>query len=298
MVRKQCGENTIGVVDRVRARFEELQGTLPPGVEVIFTRDHSGFIKQAIRTVQEHLVLGGICAAIVVFFFLGSIRSTLIAAVAIPVSIISTYSLVLWMGFTLNRMTLLALTLAVGIVIDDAIVVLENIYRFIEEKGMEPMAAAKAATAEVGLAVSATTLSLVVIFVPVAFIKGVMGRFLNSFGLTMAFAIMVSLLVSFTLTPMLCSRYLKSKVAGGIRHDRTKDWKFFKWIEDRYEIALKWSLDHRWTLVAISAALVVSIPFLGKLVGATFMPDDDSSEFAVNVRTPPGYSLAHTDEVV
>ena len=142
------------------------------------------------------------------FFFLGSIRSTLIAAVAIPVSIISTYTLLLWMGFTLNRMTLLALTLAVGIVIDDAIVWFENIFRFIEEKGMNPIAAAKAATAEVGLAVSATTLSLVVIFVPVAFIHGVMGRFLNSFGLTMAFAIMVSLVVAFTLTPMLCSRFL------------------------------------------------------------------------------------------
>ena len=128
------------------------------------------------------------------------------------------------MGFTLNRMTLLALTLAVGIVIDDAIVVLENIFRFIEEKSMDPMAAAKAATAEVGLAVSATTLSLVVIFVPVAFIHGVMGRFLNTFGLTMAFAIMVSLLVAFTLTPMLCSRFLKAKGTGGAKHNRTKDW--------------------------------------------------------------------------
>ena len=295
VVRKQSGENTIAVVDRVRAKFEELKGTLPPGVEVIFTRDHSAFIKEAIHTVQEHLVLGGVCAAIVVFFFLGSIRSTLIAAVAIPVSIISTYSLLLWMGFTLNRMTLLALTLAVGIVIDDAIVVLENIYRFIEEKGMEPMAAAKAATAEVGLAVSATTLSLVVIFLPVAFIKGVMGRFLNSFGLTMAFAIMVSLLVAFTLTPMLCSRYLPRP--GTIKR-KSHDSRFFRWIEDWYDGALRWSLDHRWVIIAISVGLVISIPVLGRLVGATFMPDDDTSEFAVNVRTPPGYSLLHTDSVV
>jgi len=295
IVRKQSGENTIAVVDRVRARFEELKGTLPPGVEVIFTRDHSGFIKEAIHTVQEHLVLGGVCAAIVVFFFLGSIRSTLIAAVAIPVSIISTYSLLLWMGFTLNRMTLLALTLAVGIVIDDAIVVLENIYRFIEEKGMEPMEAAKAATAEVGLAVSATTLSLVVIFLPVAFIKGVMGRFLNSFGLTMAFAIMVSLLVAFTLTPMLCSRYLPRPSA--IKR-KSHDSRIFKWMEEWYDVALRWSLDHRWIIVAVSIALVVSIPTLGRMVGATFMPDDDTSEFAVNVKTPPGYSLLHTDSVV
>jgi HAE1 family hydrophobic/amphiphilic exporter-1 len=295
MVRKQSGENTIAVVDRVRTRFEQLKGTLPPGVEVVFTRDHSGFIKEAVHTVQEHLVLGGICAAIVVFFFLGSIRSTLIAAVAIPVSIISTYSLILWMGFTLNRMTLLALTLAVGIVIDDAIVVLENIYRFIEEKGMEPMAAAKAATAEVGLAVSATTLSLVVIFVPVAFIKGVMGRFLNSFGLTMAFAIMVSLLVAFTLTPMLCSRFLPR--AGAIKR-RSHDWRIFKWMEEWYDVALRWALGHRWIIIATSVALVLSIPTLGRMVGASFMPDDDTSEFAVNIKTPPGYSLLHTDSVV
>ncbi|HEY9158324.1 efflux RND transporter permease subunit [Candidatus Binatus sp.] len=298
VVRKQSGENTIAVVDRVRERYDTIKGALPPGVDVIFTRDASAFIREAVHSVQEHLVLGGICAAIVVFFFLGSIRSTLIAAVAIPVSIVSTYSLILWMGFTLNRMTLLALTLAVGIVIDDAIVVLENIFRFIEEKNMDPIPAAKAATAEVGLAVSATTLSLVVIFVPVAFIHGVMGRFLNSFGLTMAFAIMVSLLVSFTLTPMLCSRYLKGKSAGGAKHNGSKDWKIFRWIEDYYAVALRWSLDHRWALVVASVALVVSIPFLGKLVGATFLPDDDSSEFAVNIRTQPGYSLAHTDQIV
>ena len=166
IVRKQSGENTIEIVDRVKERYETIKGTLPPGVDVIFTRDASTFIRAAVDTVQEHLWLGGLCAAIVVFFFLGSITSTLIAAVAIPVSIIATYSLILWMGFTLNRMTLLALTLAVGIVIDDAIVVLENIFRFIEEKNMNPMEAAKAATAEVGLAVSATTLSLAVIFVP------------------------------------------------------------------------------------------------------------------------------------
>ena len=298
VVRKQSGENTIAVVDRVRERYETLKGTLPPGVEVIFTRDASSFIREAVHTVQDHLLLGGICAAIVVFFFLGSIRSTLIAAVAIPVSIVSTYSLILWMGFTLNRMTLLALTLAVGIVIDDAIVVLENTFRFVEEKHMDPISAAKAATAEVGLAVSATTLSLVVIFVPVAFIHGVMGRFLNSFGLTMAFAIMVSLLVSFTLTPMLCSRYLKAGGADGAKHNRSKDWKIFRWIEDYYAVALRWSLDHRSVLIVASVALFVAIPFLGKLVGATFMPDDDSSEFAVNIRTPPGYSLAHTDQLV
>ncbi len=295
IIRKQSGTNTIAVVDNLRERYDALKGTLPPGVNVIWSRDASSFVREAVHTVQEHLILGGICAAIVVFFFLGSIRSTLIAAIAIPVSVISTYSLLLWMGYTLNRMTLLALTLAVGIVIDDAIVVLENIYRFIEEKNMEPAAAAKAATAEVGLAVSATTLSLAVIFVPLMFIKGVMGRFLGSFGITMAFAIMVSLLVAFTLTPMLCARFLP-RAGSGKRNSR--DWRGFKWMETHYDTALRWSLDHRWVLVVVSIALVCSIPFLGKIVGATFMPDDDASEFEINIETPPGYSLAHTDAVV
>ncbi len=302
VIRKQSGQNTIAVVDRVMERFKELKGSLPPGVDVLVTRDSSAFIRDAVRTVEEHLVLGGICASVVVFFFLGSIRSTIIAAIAIPVSIISTYSLLLWMGFTLNRMTLLALTLAVGIVIDDAIVVLENIFRFVEEKGMDPIAAAKAATAEVGLAVSATTLSLVVIFVPVAFMHGVIGRFLNSFGLTMAFSILVSLLVAFTLTPMLCSRFLP-RPDGAKKH--SGEWKiiewtehYYRWLESYYERVLEWSLDHRWMIVTAAIALICSIPVLARMVGSTFMPDDDSGEFAINIRTQPGYSIAHTDSVV
>lgn len=294
IIRKQSGTNTIEVVDRVMERLATIKPTLPPGTNVIVSRDSSTYIRESVSTVEEHLVLGGICAAIVVFFFLGSLRSTIIAAVAIPVSIISTYSLLLWMGFTLNTLSLLALTLAVGIVIDDAIVVLENIFRFIEEKGMSPMEAAKAATAEVGLAVSATTLSLVVIFVPVAFIHSVTGRFLNTFGLTMAFSIMVSLLVAFTLTPMLCSRFLKRTAEG---HKSRESW-FFSHIENLYTRALDWSLDHRWAIITTAVALVISIPVLGKIVGANFMPPEDSSEFAVNVRTPPGYSLEHTDGVV
>jgi HAE1 family hydrophobic/amphiphilic exporter-1 len=295
LVRRQSGTNTIAVVDGIYQRLEEIRPTLPAGVKVAITRDISDFIRQAVDTVQEHLILGGVCAAVVVFFFLGSLRSTLIAAVAIPVSIVSTYSLLLWMGFTLNRITLLALTLAVGIVIDDAIVVLENIYRFMEEKGIDAITAAKAATAEVGLAVSATTLSLVVIFLPVAFMPGVNGRFMNSFGLTMAFSIMVSLLVAFTLTPMLCSRFLKPP-APGKKHSR--DWRVEKWIEDHYARALEWSLDHRWVIVLTAVALVASIPVIGKMVGGSFMGEDDSSEFAVRIKAPPGYSLERMDEVV
>ena len=172
-------------------------------------RDLSEFIEASIKSVEEHLVLGSILAALVVLVFLMNVRSTAIAAIAIPTSIVSTFGLIWYMGFTLNSMTMLALTLSVGIVIDDAIVVLENIYRFIEEKKMDRFEAAVAATKEIGLAVLATTLSLVAIFVPVAFMGGIVGRFMESFGLTMAFAILVSMLVSFTLTPMLSARLLK-----------------------------------------------------------------------------------------
>ena len=184
---------------------------MPPGYKVWVVRDLSEFIRASIDTVEEHLVLGSILAALVVLVFLWNWRSTLIAAIAIPTSIIATFGLIWYEDFTLNSMTMLALTLAVGIVIDDAIVVLENIYRFVEEKGMDPYQAAVEATKEIGLAVLATTLSLIAIFVPVGFMGGIVGRFMKSFGLTMSFAILVSLLVSFTLTPMLSARWIKAQ---------------------------------------------------------------------------------------
>src|SRR5208283_629834 len=204
-VRKQAGTNTLDVIKALKDRIAGFKQSLPPDLEITFTRDQSGFISQSFHAVQEHLVLGGIFAAVIVFVFLRDWRSTLIAAVAIPTSIISTYTLMAYMGFTLNQMTMLALVLMVGIVIDDAIVVLENIYRNAEEKGLTPYQAAISGTKEIGLAVMATTLSLVIIFIPVAMMQGIVGKFMSSFGFTAAFAIMVSLLVSFTLTPMLCS---------------------------------------------------------------------------------------------
>ncbi len=209
---KQSGTNTIAVVDALRERVAELSETLPPSYQVEVVRDESEFIRNAVDAVEEHLVLGGLFAAIVVLLFLWNGRSTVIAALAIPTSIIATFALVKAMGLTLNTITLLALTLSVGIVIDDAIVVLENIVRFIDEKKMSPRRAAILATKEIGLAVLATTLSLVAVFLPIAFMGGIVGRFMASFGFTMSFAIMVSLLVSFTLTPMLSSRWLKGPI--------------------------------------------------------------------------------------
>src|SRR3989442_1595786 len=195
-------------------RLRVLRSVLPSGYTVLVVRDTSDFIEAAIHNVEEHLIVGSILAALVVLLFLTNVRSTIISAIAIPTSIIATFGLLWYMGFTLNLMTMLALTLSVGIVIDDAIVVLENIYRFIEEKHDDQYQAAIDGTKEIGLAVLATTLSLVAIFVPVGFMGGIVGRFMKSFGLTMAFAIMVSLLVSFTLTPMLAARWLKVKKHG------------------------------------------------------------------------------------
>jgi len=207
-IRRQSGTNTVAVIDGVKQRLAEIQGRLPSGYALRIVRDESEYIKASVDTVQEHLVVGAFLAALVVLLFLRNWRSTVMAAIAIPTSIVSTFALMWAMGFTLNMMTLLALTLAVGIVIDDAIVVLENIYRLMEEKGLPPMQAAIEGTREIGLAVLATTLSLIAVFLPVAFMGGIVGRFMNSFGLTMAFSILISLLVAYTLTPMLASRWL------------------------------------------------------------------------------------------
>ena len=211
IVAKQSGTNTVAVADEIKARLEEIKLTLPANVRTEVIGDSSIFIKAAVSSIQTHLIEGSLLAAVVVFIFLWNIRSTLIAGLAIPTSIIATFGLMAALGYTLNMITMLALTLMVGIVIDDAIVVLENIYRFVEEKGMPPFQAAIEGTREIGLAVMATTLSLLAVFLPVGFMGGIVGRFMSSFGLTASFAVAVSLIVSFTLTPMLAARLIKRK---------------------------------------------------------------------------------------
>jgi HAE1 family hydrophobic/amphiphilic exporter-1 len=290
-IRKQSGTNTIEVIDALKRRLAEIAPQLPAGYTTEIVRDQGLFIKAAVDTVKEHLVLGGFLAALVVLLFLGNLRSTLIAAIAIPTSIISTYALMYAMGFTLNVLTLLALTLAVGIVIDDAIVVLENIFRFIEEKHIAPFQAAIDATKEIGLAVLATTLSLVAVFLPVAFMGGIVGRFMNSFGLTMAFAILVSLLVSFSLTPMLSARLLKRKEE---KKDNSKSRGFYGYIDRTYMAMLKWSMAHRWVIVLVCVLSLFTVPILFKVVPKNFLPYDDESQFEVNFRAPEGTSLEAT----
>lgn len=297
-VRRQSGTNTVEVVHRVKDRIAELEQALPPGYELRVVRDQSQFIEASIDSVEEHLVLGSILAALVVVMFLWNARSTIIAAISIPTSIIATFGLIWYMGFTLNAMTMLALTLSVGIVIDDAIVVLENIFRFVEEKGMPPMQAAVEATREIGLAVLATTLSLVAIFVPVAFMGGIVGRFMQSFGLTMAFAIMVSLLVSFTLTPMMASRWLKVPArddSDPVHPHDSKHTGFFAPIDRAYARLLVWAMAHRRIVTAVAVLALLSSAPLFVAANKLFMPQDDQGEFEINLRAAEGTSLDATE---
>src|ERR1044072_5134829 len=322
VVSKQSGQNAVAVADAVKERLEELKPTLPRDVKIQLVGDQTIFIKAALHSINLHLVEGSILAAIVVFVFLWSIRSTFIAAIAIPTSIIATFGLMAAMGFTLNQITMLALTLMVGIVIDDAVVVLENIFRYIEEKGVPPFQAAIEGTREIGLAVTATTLSLLAVFLPVGFMAGIVGRFMSSFGFTSSFAIAVSLLVSFTLTPMLAARMIKRKVKkerspeASVDPNRSqaaekrelsisefkdkyaqaqsKESRFYRPIDRFYTRMLRWSMAHRWAIVGLSVLVILSTVPLFMFVGKNFLPVDDQSQFEINLRTPEGATLSST----
>ncbi len=295
-VRRQSGTNTVEVVNGVKEQLKVIDTLLPAGYKLRIVRDGAEFIEASIHDVEEHLVVGSLLAAFVVFLFLADARSTIISAIAIPTSIVATFGLIWYMGFTLNMMTMLALTLSVGIVIDDAIVVLEYIYRFIEEKHDNQFQAAIDGTKEIGLAVLATTLSLVAIFVPVGFMGGIVGRFMKSFGLTMAFAIMVSLLVSFTLTPMLSARWLKVKKQSAGGHS-SKDSKIFHAVDLVYTRMLEWSMNHRAVIATIAVGVLLSTFPLFKIVDKNFLNNDDQSEFEINLRAPEGTSLESTEVI-
>jgi HAE1 family hydrophobic/amphiphilic exporter-1 len=317
IVSKQSGQNTVAVAQELKARLKEIEPTLPPNYRMQVIGDNSIFIENSLHAIEEHLIVGGILAAVVVFLFLWNIRTTFIAALAIPTSIISTFALMYAMGYTLNSITMLSLTLMVGIVIDDAIVVLENIYRFIEEKGMPPFQAAIEGTREIGLAVLATTLSLMAVFVPIGFMQGIVGRFMSSFGLTAAFAVGVSLIVSFTLTPMLAARLIKApkkreevadenpplEIHGdGMIENRqpevpqhpqdSKQRGFYRYIDNSYTWMLKFSMAHRWLIVTLCVLVFLSIIPLFMFVGKNFLPVDDQSQFEISIRAPEGYSLS------
>jgi hydrophobe/amphiphile efflux-1 (HAE1) family protein len=300
VVSKQSGQNTVAIADAVKERLNEIQKSLPPGFKTQVVGDQSIFIKASIESIRTHLIEGSILAAIVVFIFLWSFRSTVIAALAIPTSLIATFGLMAAMGFTLNQITMLALTLMVGIVIDDAIVVLENIFRFIEEKGIAPFQAAIEGTREIGLAVMATTLSLLAVFLPVGFMGGITGRFMSSFGFTASFAIAVSLLVSFTLTPMLSARLIKrskdrtTPEAEKPVHRDSKESRFYRPIDRGYTRMLTWSMSNRWVIVVACLLVIISIVPLFMFVGKNFLPVDDQSQFEITIRAPEGSTLTST----
>ena len=295
-VRKQSGTNTIQVAKEIKARLGAIESTLAPGYHVALVRDQSVFVEASTHAVQEHLLVGSLLAAAVVLVFLWNVRSTFIAAIAIPTSIISTFALLAAMGLTLNTITLLALALVVGIVIDDAIVVLENIYRFMQEKGMPPLQAAIEGTREVGGAVTATTMSLIAVFLPLAFMSGIVGRFMRSFGYTMAFAIAVSLLVSFTLTPMMSARWLRPRRAGSGREGSGRG-RIFSVMEAWYRRLLEASLRRRWVVVVLTVLTLFSVAPLGMAVNKNFLPEDDTSQFEVVVRAPEGWNLNATERL-
>jgi HAE1 family hydrophobic/amphiphilic exporter-1 len=296
-VRRQSGANTIEVINAVKANLEKVKAQIPADVQLDLIRDQSRYINAALHEINLHLVLGSILACLVVLLFMRNWRSTIIAGIAIPTSVIATFGMMRVLNFTLNSVTMLALVLMVGVVIDDAIVVLENIFRFVEEKKMRPFEAARAATAEIGLAVMATTFSLVVIFLPVSFMSSISGRFLYQFGITAAVAIMVSLVVSFTLTPMMSARLLKMEDA---KHDAAKSRSgFYGLIDGSYTWMLNFCMRHRFVIAVVALAVIFSSVPLYKIVKQDFIPSDvDESEFDVGVTAREGTSLVAMNETM
>jgi HAE1 family hydrophobic/amphiphilic exporter-1 len=299
-VRRQSGANTVAVIEGVKANMDNVRAALPPDVRIETIRDQSTYIYAALHEIEVHLIAGGVLACLVVLAFVRSWRSTVIAGVAIPTSLLATFAVMWAFGFTLNGVTMLALVLMVGIVIDDAIVVLENIYRFVEEKKMTPMQAAREGTAEIGLAVTATTLSLVVIFVPVSFMSSISGRFLYQFGITAAAAVLVSLLVSFTLTPMMCSRLLRRGDGAGMGHDAARSRKgFYRYIDGGYTWLLQWTMRLRWAVALVAILVMASAVPLYRIVQQEYIPSDvDEAEFEVRITGPESMSILAMDEVM
>ena len=294
IVQKQSGTNTVAVVERVKRRLEEIREILPEDIDVQIIRDQSRFIENSIHEVQVHLLLAAVLVSLTILLFMRDWRTTLIATLSIPTSMIATFAFMYVMGFTLNNITMLGLILAIGIVVDDAVVVHENIFRHMEEYGLSAREAAASATQEIATAVVATTLSLLVIFIPVVFMGGRVGRFFSSFGYVVAFSILMSMFISFTMTPMLCSRFLKAEDAQHL----SKSGFVWRTVEGFYMFCLRFSLRHRWIIVLASVGVLLSTPYLMSIVGKDFVPRDDTSEFEVAVTLPEGCSLERADEAL
>lgn len=297
-ITKQTKANTVEVVDAVLAAVGTLQKEMPPGTEIQVVRDTSGFIRESVADVYNTLLLGGFLTIVIVFLFLNSWRSTVITGLTLPISVISSFIVMYFLNMTINTLTLMALSLAIGLLIDDAIVVRENIVRHLE-RGEDHFEAARQGTAEIGLAVLATSMSIIAVFVPVAFMKGIIGRFFYQFGLTVAFAVLVSLFVSFTLDPMLSSRWHDPDIERkGKRNliqralDRFNDG--FEWMAERYKGVIGWALDHRLVVVGTAIAAFVGGLAVFGILQTEFQPTMDQGEFALKFKSAPGSSIAET----
>ncbi len=295
LVRRQSGTNTVEVANGVKREVDKLRKELAPqGIKLEIAQDLSVYIENSIREIQFHLIVGGLLAVLIVWVFLRNWRITAISAIAIPTSVISTFALMNAMGFTMNTMTMLALSLSIGLLIDDAIVVVENIFRHMEE-GKERREAASFGTAEIGLAAFAITMSIVAVFLPVAFMKGIVGRFFYQFGMTVTFAVLVSLLVAFTVVPMLSSRYLRISNSHGWFFRQSE--RVLDGLDRGYGVLLGSALRSRIVTVGVAVAMMVVAILAGRTLRAEFIPAEDASEFNIRVKAPLGASLQTTDSI-
>ena len=298
-IKKAKGYSTTEVADKVLARLETVRAGLPAGVTLELVKDAGERVDNSVRNVEETLIEGALLTVLVVFLFLNSWRSTVITGLALPVSVLASFVAVFAFGFTLNTMSLLGLSLAIGILIDDAIVVRENIVRHVA-MGKDHVTAAREGTDEIGLAVTATTFSILAVFLPIAFLQGVSGQWFKPFALTIACSVAVSLFVSFSLDPMLSAYWpdphQEEQEKGWLTRllDRFNAW--FEGLAERYKLIIGWALDHRWTMVLISTAtfgFALAMPYF-QLVGVSFFPEEDRAELNIKIETPPGSNLAYT----
>ncbi len=300
-IKKQSGSNTVQVANTVKDQIVQLRKEIPSDIKLVVARDNSTFIKDSIDDVLFDIIYGAILAIFVIFLFLANLRATIISAFALPTSIIGSFFFMYIFGFTLNVMTLLALSLAVGLLIDDAIVIIENIYRHMDE-GETPLEAAKSASDEIGLAVMSVTFTLVAVFVPVAFMPGIVGRFFFQFGITVTVAVLVSLFVALSLTPMLSSKWLKeehiSKEGNIIQKGLYYFNHFFDSLSAKYINALRWSINHRVVIVVGSILIFAFSFYLMKFLGSEFIPEQDQGEFEIVVNAAPGSSIIETNKIM
>jgi HAE1 family hydrophobic/amphiphilic exporter-1 len=288
VVKKQSGTNTVEVIDKVKEKLNEIKKTLDNDIVVDIVGDQSIFIKGSVHAVEEHLILGAILASIVILLFIGDLRSTIISAIAIPISVIGSFSLMEASGFTLNNISLLALVVGVGLVIDDAIVMIENIHRHLEHENITSVDAAITGSREIGFAVLAISISLLAIFVPLAYMSGMVGRFMKQFGLTLAYAVAISTFIALTITPTYSGVFLR----------KLKETKFLKFVDklnnfiaDYYIKILKFAITHIKLMVISAILLMISTIPLIMFIGKDFLPVDDTSMFQVNIKAKEGTNL-------